>query len=250
MSDPIDRLRGQIDECTDAERKILYDCLKGKLPPHPLEQEWGVSAEIILSAISRSSDLTKRGVRGIIAEAVFERETLVFLKGWEAVRFMDDRPYDFLIRSTADNTREARIQVKLQRMKTQRAMLASEANRHYPQGMYVVEVQKTRGGIDLQTNADTRPYRFGEFDILAVNMHPSTKDWRKFLFTLSRWLLPRTVDVGLVEIFQPVAPSPNNVWTDNLETCLHWLALGEQKRILDIAPEFLRRRPRRKPEDL
>ena len=249
MSNPFDTLREQIDQCTDAERRILYDYLKGKLPPNPLEQEWGVGAEIILSAISRSSDLTKRGVRGIIAEAVFERETLATLKGWEAVRFIDDRSYDFLIRSAGDSQQEARIQVKLQRMKTQRPMLASEANRHYPVDMYVVEVQKTRGGIDLQTNEDTRPYRFGEFDILAVNMHPSTKDWHKFLFTLSRWLLPRTPEARLIEIFQPVPRSPNHTWTDSLETCLHWLALGEHKRIFDIDPELLRRRRRQKPED-
>jgi hypothetical protein len=249
MTDSLDILRRQIDQCTNGERDILFDYLKTKLPRHPLEEEWGVNAEIILSAISRSSDLTKRGVRGIIAEAVFERQTLANLKGWEAVRFNDDRPYDFLIRSGGDNPKEVRIQVKLQRMKTQRPMLASEANRHYPKEMYVVEVQKTRGGIDLQTNEDTRPYRFGEFDILAVNMHPSTKNWHNFLFTLSQWLLPRNPDANLIEIFQPVPPSPNNVWTDSLKTCLEWQGLGEQKLILAIDPELLRRRSKRKPEN-
>ena len=128
-------------------------------------------------------------------------------------------------------------------------MLASEANRHYPKEMYVVEVQKTRGGIDLQTNEDTRPYRFGEFDVLAVNMHPSTRDWHNFLFTLSHWLLPRTPDVNLIEIFRPVLRSPNSVWTDSLKTCLEWLALGQPKRILDIDPELLRRRSKRKLGD-
>jgi hypothetical protein len=249
MTDSLDALRKQIDQCTESEQKILFDYLKAKLPQHSLEEEWGVNAEIILSAISRSSDLTKRGVRGIIAEAVFERQTLAELKGWGAVRFIDDRPYDFLLRSDGDKPREVRIQVKLQRMKTQRPMLASEANRHYPKEMYVVEVQKTRGGIDLQTNEDTRPYRFGEFDVLAVNMHPSTRDWHKFLFTLSQWLLPRNPDANLIEIFQPVPRSPNGVWTDSLKTCLEWLALGEHKRILDIDPELLRRRGKRKPGD-
>ena len=111
--------------------------------------------------------------------------------------------------------------------------------------MFVVEVQKTRGGIDLQTNEDTRPYRFGEFDILAVNMHPSTRDWQRFLFTLSRWLLPRNPDANLVEIFQPVPSAPNVAWTDSLQTCLGWLAGGEDRRILDIDPELLRRRSKR-----
>jgi hypothetical protein len=130
-------------------------------------------------------------------------------------------------------------------MRKQQAMLASEANRHYPKDMYVVEVQKTRGGIDLQTNEETRPYRFGEFDILAVNMHPSTRDWYKFLFTVSTWLIPRTANPALIEIFQPIPRAPNEFWTDRLETCLSWLASGERKKILDIAPELLQRRPRK-----
>ncbi len=242
MSESLSNLKRLVDECTTDEQGALLDYLRSRLPQHPLEKEWGVGAEVILSAISRSSDLTKRGVRGIIAEAIFERHILAALKGWEAVRFLDDRPYDFLIRSGA---KEVRIQVKLQRMKKQQPMLASEANRHYPNDMYVVEAQKTRGGIDLQTNEDTRPYRFGEFDILAVNMHPSTRDWNRFLFTLSRWLIPRSPDTALIEIFQPVPGLANDLWTDSLETCLEWLERSENKRILDIDPKLLQRRSKK-----
>ncbi len=245
MSIALDELKALIEQCTDSEQAALLDYLKTRVPEHPLEKEWGVGAEVILSAISRSSDLTKRGVRGIIAEAIFERHTLAKLKDWEAISFVDDRAYDFLIRPRETKGREARIQVKLQRMKKQQAMFASEANRHYPKDMYVVEVQKTRGGIDLQTNEDTRPYRFGEFDILAVNMHPSSRDWSKFLFTLSSWLIPRSPNEALIEIFQPVPSAPNELWTDNLGTCLEWLAAGEKKRIFDIAPELLQRRVRK-----
>jgi hypothetical protein len=248
MSESLDNLRHLLDQCSDEERAALLDYLKARLPEHPLEREWGVGAEIILSAISRSSDLTKRGVRGIIAEAVFERNVLADLKDWEAVRFVDDRPYDFLIRAKGENPREVRIQVKLQRMLKQQPMRASEANRHYPLDMHVVEVQKTRGGFDPQTNEDTRPYRFGEFDILAVNTHPSTREWNRFLFTLGSWLIPRSPNAALIEIFQPVAAAPNDVWTDKLETCLQWLVANEPKRIFDIAPELLQRRIRnRKP---
>jgi len=245
VSESFDAATKLIDQCTDAERIILSDYLRGRLPRHPLEQEWGVGAEIILSAISRSSDLTKRGVRGIIAEAIFERNVLGKLKAWEGVSFVDDRPYDFLIRSKIPGPREVRIQVKLQRMRKQQPMLASQANRHYPAEMYVVEVQKTRGGIDIQTNEETRPYRFGEFDVLAVNMHPSTRDWNRFLYTVSSWLIPRNPNAALIEIFQPVAPLPNDCWTDDLETCLQWLSAGQQKRILDIDPKFLLRRSRK-----
>lgn len=246
MTDSLDRLRQQIDQCTDGERRILFGYLKTKVPRHPLEEEWGVNAEIILTAISRSSDLTKRGVRGIIAEAVFERSVLGSLKEWTAVKFVEDRPYDFLLCSDDQKPREARIQVKLQRMLKQQPMFAFEANRHYPKDMHVVEVQKTRGGFDPQTNEDTRPYHFGEFDILAVNLHPSTRDWNRFLYTLSDWLIPRHPNAALIEIFQPVPTSPTEVWTDTLATCLKWLTAGEKRRILDIDPKLLERRIRRK----
>jgi len=148
VSESSEALKRLLDQCTDEERVIFLGYLRERLPRHPLEEEWGVDAEIILSAISRSSDLTKRGVRGIIAEAIFERKVVGMLGGWEAVRFVDDRPYDFLIRSKTLQPQEVRIQVKLQRMKKQQPMVASEAKRHYPNDMYVVEVQKTRGGID------------------------------------------------------------------------------------------------------
>lgn len=244
MSETLEAAKRVLALCTDEERIILIEYLKERLPRHPLEQEWGVGAEIILSAISRSSDLTKRGVRGIIAEAIFERNVLGTLKTWEAVSFVDDRPYDFLIRSKTSQPRDVRIQVKLQRMRQQQPMLASQANRHYPAEMYVVEVQKTRGGIDLQTNEETRPYRFGEFDVLAVNMHPSTRDWNRFLFTLSNWLVPRSPNTALIGIFQPVPPLANECWTDNLEICLEWLSSGLQKRILEIDPKLLERKKR------
>ena len=246
MTEHLAELEQQLDRCTDAERAAVLDYLRVRMPQHPLEREWGVGAEIILSAIARSSDLTKRGVRGIIAEAVFERNVLADLKGWSAVRFVEDRPYDFWLHSEAEPRREARIQVKLQRMRKQEPMFAAQANRHYPRDMYVVEVQKTRGGFDPQTREDTRPYRFGEFDILAVNMHPATRDWNRFLYTVSDWLIPRHPNPALIEIFQPVPAGANDVWTDSLATCLDWLMAGERKRILDIAPEHLVRRVRKR----
>src|SRR3984957_6197 len=111
MTESLENLKRLVGECSSEEQSALLDCLKARVPQHPLEKEWGVGAEIILSAISRSSDLTKRGVRGIIAEAVFERHILAPLEGWEAVHFVEDRPYDFLICSSLERSREVRIQV-------------------------------------------------------------------------------------------------------------------------------------------
>jgi len=230
MTELLTKLKQLIDECSDEERKSILEYVKSRLPLHPLEREWGVGADIILSAISRSSDLTKRGVRGIIAEAIFEKNVLMRLRQWEAVTFTGNSAFDFLIRSKSQKDRTVRIQVKLQRMERQRPMLAPKS-RFPGQDMYVVELQKTRGGINVQTKEQTRPYRFGDFDILAVNMHPSTGDWGSFLFTPANWLLPRADNAALIAIFQPVPARANDVWTSRLEQCLEWIASGETKRI-------------------
>jgi hypothetical protein len=245
VTESLENLELLLDKCTPEEQAALLDFLKARVPQHPLEKEWGVGAEVILSAISRSNDLTKRGVRGIIAEAVFERRVLAELECWDAVPFAGDRAYDFLLRSKGPEAREVRVQMKLQRMKMRRPMMAKEANKHFPEDMHVVEVQKTRGGIDLQTGEETRPYRFGEFDILAVNTHPSSHNWNTFLFTLGKWLLPRHANPAMIEIFQPVPTAANEYWTDNLGTCLQWVTIGEDKRILDISPDLLKRRSRK-----
>lgn len=123
-------------------------------------------------------------------------------------------------------------------------MMASEANANFPDDMYVVEVQKTRGGIDPTTGQDTRPYRFGDFDILAVNLHPSTDNWKEFRYTVSNWLLPRFENETLIEKFQPVAREPNEAWTDSLGDCIEWLTAGGDRRIVDVPR--LQRKLRRK----
>jgi hypothetical protein len=74
MSEPLSTREQQLDRCTDAERAAVLDYLRVRMPQHPLEREWGVGAEIILSAIARSYDLTKRGVRGLLPK-LFLSET-------------------------------------------------------------------------------------------------------------------------------------------------------------------------------
>lgn len=243
MSTSLRKIKELLTDCSEKEQKTLLEFLKKRFP-HPLEKEWGVSADIILSSIARSSDLTKRGARGIIAEAIFAEKILAPLvkAGWEGVQFMDNRPYDFLIRKGGV---EIRIQVKLQRLEKGVPKIASKKRYPNEKDLFIVEVQKTRGGIDPATNEDTRPYRFGEFDILAVSLHPSTKKWDRFLFTVGDWLLPRVENEVLVEIMQPVPQEPNDVWTDKLETAIEWVARKEKKRILKVDPELFRRKPRK-----
>lgn len=255
MNESLEVIEGLINGLSIEEQRKLAHFLR-KLLPHPLEKEWGIDADTILSAIRRSSDLTKRGVRGIIAEAVFESDVIPRIEpvGWENVPLDGDLPYDALLRK---GSFAARIQIKLQRLENGVPKLYYP--RHYQQGsLYVVEVQKTRSGVrrksaiplgsdpELQRDTaiivKTRPYRFGDFDVLAVNMHPSSGDWMNFRYTLSSWLLSRPSDESLIEIFQPVAAVPNDVWTDNLETCLEWLQRGDRRRVLTDVLHPLRNR--------
>ena len=128
---------------------------------------------------------------------------------------------------------EIRIQVKLQRRERSVPKLLSKRARKGltgPSGtLYVAEVQKTRSGKKKGEN--TRPYRFGDFDILAVNLHPSTGDWGRFVYTVGDWLLPRKAEVELIEIFQPVAKDADEYWTSDLVCCIDWFLRRSPKRL-------------------
>ena len=209
-------------------RQAILAELRKHHPIHPIEARWGVPAEVILEAIARSSDLSQRGVRGLIAEAYFETHVLPSLEHWEDVSPPPGNvAYDFAVRR---GEREVRIQVKTQRRKAGRPMMANEGFSRFPSDLYVVETQKTRAG-KKSDGGDTRPYRFGEFDILAVNMEPATGEWEQFRYTLARWLVPRDDDPAVILKFQPVALTPNDDWTDNLATCLGWLEGNVEKTI-------------------
>jgi hypothetical protein len=193
-----------------------------------LEAELHTRAEILLEAIRRAGGLTLRMMRGVIAEAAFEVEVVERLKGWRKLPRKGDLPYDFLLR---DRKGEVRVQVKLQRSKGGEPMRANAASRYFPADMYVVETQKTRRGRKRRSGGETRPYRFGEFDLLAVVMYPSTQRWDTFLYTVAAWLLPGPVDPTEIRKFQPVPSAPNEDWTDNFQIAVGWLRSDDKKTI-------------------
>jgi hypothetical protein len=219
---------------TSAERRAIFKALRHEFPIHELETRLNTSAEVILEAISRASDLTMRGIRGIIAEAAFKQEIIVPFtsdgSAWEEVLLAGDHSFDFAL---SDSDGQITIQVKMQRQKEQRPMLASEANKTMFRSLtnhYVVETQRTRGGKSAD-GTDTRPYRFGEFDLLAVAMHPSTNDWSKFLYTVERWLVPTPEAEQQIFKYQPVPRNPDQCWTDNLSTAIGWLRSNLERRL-------------------
>lgn len=214
-----DEVMALLEQCSQEERREIFNHLRKEFQIHPLETDLNTQAEVILEAMARSSDLTMRGIRGIIAEAAFLVDVLQRLEGWKIGELAGDAPYDFLIEDAAGSVS---IQVKMQRR--ERGIPLVRADK------FVVETQRTRTGRNA-AGAATRPYRFGEFDILAVSLHPSTNNWTDFVYTVGTWLRPRSGDANLLEVFQPIPREPNEDWTDSLETSVEWLRSGTRRTI-------------------
>lgn len=214
-----DEVMALLEQCSQEERREIFKYLRKEFQIHPLETDLNTQAEVILEAMARSSDLTMRGIRGIIAEAAFLVDVIQRLEGWKIVEIVGDAPYDFLIEDAAG---PVSIQVKMQRREKGIPLVRADK--------FVVETQRTRSGKDA-AGAATRPYRFGEFDILAVSLHPSTNNWTDFLYTVGTWLRPRAGAANLLEVFQPISREPNEDWTDSLETCVGWLRAGTRRTI-------------------
>ncbi len=169
-----------------------------------------------------------RGLRGVLAEAAFGVHVVAPLMalGWSSLPSIKDPPYDYLL---DDGQGPVKVQVKLQRSRAGRPMLASEASRRYSPAMHVVETQRTRGG--KLKGEETRPYRFGEFDIMVVAIQPSTLDWNHFRCTVADWLVPRLESDLQIAKFQPVAIDPNEDWTGDFTEVMRWFRSGLKKTI-------------------
>ena len=228
-ANPAEQLRAILRACDDTQRADLMKMLRSEFPTHDIEREWNTSAEVILEALARSEPLTKRMFKGILAEAACKIEVIDKLDGWRDVTPTGGNfAYDFVVER--DGVRVT-IQAKLQRKSKHEPMAYKiKGRRGHVSGFYVVETQKTRAG-NKKTGEKTRPYSFGEFDILAVSMEPATRDWSQFRFTVGNWLLPRLVTPTLMAVLQPVALVPDEDWTDSLPTAIEWWRSGAKKSI-------------------
>jgi hypothetical protein len=224
------QLQSLLDRATKEQRLAVFRSLRKEFHVHPLEGEWNTSAEAILEAISRSADITHRGIRGILAEASFFTAVLprLLANGWKDLSSAGEDRFDAKIEDTVGG---ARIQIKLQRRKNGQPMMGTDAPKSagFAADVFVVETQKTRAG--KRGDTETRPYRFGDFDILAVSLSPSTRNWDDFVFTVGDWLIPDPKDPGLIFKYQPVPPAPNAEWTSDLIECIAWHRSGIKKQI-------------------
>lgn len=173
--DPVSQIRKILDTCTPDQREVVVKLLRTEYRIHQIEREWNTSAEVVLEALARSDPLTKRMFKGILAEAACKIEVIDKLAGWRDVTPPGGNfAYDFVMER--DGT-TVTIQAKLQRkVKHEPMRFRAKGRGTTMSGFYVVETQKTRSG-QTKTGEKTRPYSFGEFDILAVSMEPATSDW-------------------------------------------------------------------------
>lgn len=174
-------------------------------------------------------------LRGVIAEDAFRREVLSRYRAWRTKPPLPGSwPYDFVL---TDGNGDVRVQVKLQRSEKG---VPKKFPRVSPE-MYLVEPQKTRSG--KRQGRATRPYRFGEFDVLAVATYAVTKQWNSFMYTVASWLLPDPADATQMYARQPMAMSPNDDWTDDFATAAAWFRSGQRKTIY---PGAVPRLPKKK----
>lgn len=221
MTLEIEELLRIVSRLSQADKLRLFKKLRSEIKFHDLEIEFNINAERILDAIRRGSDLTKRGVRGVIAETVFATEIAAQADGWIASDPIGDVAFDVLMSRKTDNVR---IQVKMQRK--ERGIPSRRAvERGGAKDWYAVEVQRTRGGSD-SAGKKTRPYRFEEFDLLAVCMEPSTGTWQSFVYVPAKKLLSKISEPDEIQTMQPVPPFPAKdcaPWTSNLSEALEWV---------------------------
>jgi hypothetical protein len=227
-ADPIGQIRQILEACSPAQRDEIIKLLRVEYRVHRIELAWNTSAEIVLEALARSGELTQRMFKGILAEAAFKVEVIDKLTGWDDITPSGMHAFDFVVRRASE---QVRIQTKLQRKQAGQPFMYRIPKTRGATTFYVAETQKSRQGKDRTSGENTRPYRFGEFDLLAVSMEPATGDWNQFRFTVADWLLPRPAQPNLMAIYQPVSLQPNDDWSDSLTTAIDWWRLKKKKTI-------------------
>jgi hypothetical protein len=236
-------IRELLSQCGAEEQEMLFRELRQHHLIHEYERVIGAPAEMILEAVHRAPELTRRMLRGVVADAAFRTAVVPALEllGWRDVTPEGNFAYDYKL----DGGRGAvTVQVKLQRSEKGEPVVRDGQHYGYPGHVFTVETQKTRTGSDGD-GQKTRPYRYGEFDILAVSMQPSTGKWDRFMYTLDRWLLVGKTD-GEMATIQPVAMAPNEFWTDNFATAAAWLREPDDGKRMAVVPRIRKPRVARK----
>jgi hypothetical protein len=195
-----------LKKCDKNQLDVLKKHLNIKPFTHPLENIINVKAEILLDSLLRSSYITLNGIRGIIAESTFNEIVVKNSKRWRDVPAGAQNPYDFILE---DDIGQVRIQIKLQRKLDNLPWIRKD-------GCAVVETYRTRSG-KTKDGESSRPYRYGEFDLLGVCMEPSEGTWESFLYTPQKYLECEKGNTKFLNKLQSVPLTPKDNWTTSLD---------------------------------
>jgi hypothetical protein len=224
-------------ECTERQKREIFSELRREILIHEFENVIGAPAEMILEAVHRAPELTRRMLRGVIADAAFRQFIIppLIKKGWKDTTPEGNYAYDYIL---TDAQGSVSIQVKLQRSEKGKPVVKSGTKYGFNDDVFIVETQKTRTGNDAKSQQKTRPYRYGEFDIIAVSMQPYTQHWNRYMFSLQRWLLPGK-DQSELATLQPVSMIPDAFWTNNFETAVDWLRIDDKgKNLINLTRKY------------
>lgn len=227
--DPLASIRALLENCSANERKALFRELRAMHQIHEFEQVVGAPAEMILEAIHRAPELTRRMLRGVIADAAFAQFIIPVLSrsGWADITPAGNYSYDYKLE---DRSGPITVQIKLQRSERGYPVVRDGRRYGFDGKVFTVETQKSRTGKDAQDNR-TRPYRYGEFDVLGVSMQPSAGTWDRFLYTVGSWLI-QGKNPNEIATMQPVAMTCNEFWTDDFDEVVRWFReSAETKRM-------------------
>jgi hypothetical protein len=244
MSDgSLTTIRELLAKCSPEERAALFRELRAVHQIHEFEAAIGAPAEMILEAVHRAPELTRRMLRGVIADAAFRTFVVpaVAPHGWRDVTPKGNFAYDYKL---DDGAGPVTVQVKLQRSALGAPVVKRGARFGFGPEVFMTETQKTRTGTDGEENK-TRPYRYGEFDILAVSMQPSTQKWDLYMYTLGRWLLPGKDDSEMATL-QPVTMQPGEFWTDDFRTAAQWFRAEDGGKRMKLTPRSLAKKAARR----
>jgi hypothetical protein len=212
--DDFESILKALRSCSPEQKQEIFNEIRDSIQIHELETHFNVRADVILEAIARADDLTQRGVRGVIAETIFALDVAPKLRGWRAFPATGTVAYDLLL---VRGLRNVRVQVKMQRKEKGKPKVGRS-------GHFVAEVQRTRSGN--KKGQKTRPYRFNEFDLLAVCMEPSTRSWTSFMYAATKNLAPNPNDATVIKTFQEIpafSSGRQGIWIDNLQAALNQL---------------------------
>ena len=184
---------------------------------HPLETTLNASARDILDAVT-SGFRAQVDVKGKLAElylyrilaALQDQNTISELRWSDA----DGEPDFFL----CYRSHHFSMQCKNVRSGTGRCKGGGP-------GTFRIELQKTRGGIDVRTGEKTRLYRPDEFDIVAVCLFNQERTWR-YVYAAAKDLAHHRRQTDRLEVMHPISRPTALPWRDDLLETLEALHMS------------------------